>query len=172
MRSFLPRRHDLKGTTEVAYGIAILRVSYGRILMSRSHAFTLIRKLLTKLYKTAVKNLPGIVSCAVIVEAGAELDDLSLIRAVICLWNIVTREGGRLALIGYPGLTVSGKRPPLPPMLPNFGLAVDFDSGLKWVTQSGTEYEGGNTWHRHPGVSRGRSLIPGEKREGWDLEEN
>src|SRR5262245_46650748 len=122
MRSFLLRNHDLEGTSEITDGIAVLRVHYRQALISRSHGFILIRKLLKKLYKKSTKNVADNVSCAVVVEADAESDDLALIRAVMSLWDIVTRKGGRLVLIGYPILRVSGERTHLPPMMPNFGL--------------------------------------------------
>ena len=166
MRSFLLRSYDLEGAGEVADGIAILRLRYGQAIMASPCGFILIRRLLKKMYKKTAKSLPGSVSCAVVVEADAELNDLALIRGVMSLWEVVTKNGGRLALIGYPMMTVSGERTPLPPMMPNFGLARDIDSALQWVTQSHVEFEGGETWHNHAGVSRGRSLIPGEKSGG------
>ena len=163
MRLFPLGSRDLKGISEILDGIVVLRIRYGKALASRSHGGVLIQKLLAKLYKKAVNNLPSSVSCAVVVDAAVELEDLGLIRAVIGLWDIVTRSGGRLVLVGYPIVTVSGRKTRMPPMLPDFGLARDIGSGLKWAGRPHMEIEGGDTWSPHPGVSRGRSLVPGER---------
>ena len=163
MRLFHVGSRDLKGISEILDGIVVLRIRYGQALASRSHGGVLIQKLLAMLYKKAVKNLPSSVSCAVVVDAEVELEDLGLIRAVIGLWDMVTRNGGRVILVGYPIVTVSGRKTRMPPMLPDFGLARDIASGLKWVGRPPLEIEGGDAWSPYPGISRGRSLLPGER---------
>jgi hypothetical protein len=163
MRLFLLGSRDLKGISEILDGIVVLRIRYGQALASRPHGGVLIQKLLEKLYKKAAKNLPSGMSCAIVVDAEVELEDLGLIRAVIGLWDMVTRNGGRVILVGYPMVTVSGRKTRMPPMLPDFGLARDIASGLKWVGRPQLEIEGGDAWSPHPGVSRGRSLLPGER---------
>lgn len=163
MRLFLLGSRDLKGISEILDGIVVLRIRYGQALASRPHGGVLIQKLLEKLYKKAAKNLPSGMSCAIVVDAEVELEDLGLIRAVIGLWDMVTRNGGRVILVGYPMVTVSGRKTRMPPMLPDFGLASDIASGLKWVGRPQLEIEGGDAWSPHPGVSRGRSLLPGER---------
>jgi hypothetical protein len=131
MRLFLLGSRDLKGISEILDGIVVLRIRYGQALASRPHGGVLIQKLLEKLYKKAAKNLPSGMSCAIVVDAEVELEDLGLIRAVIGLWDMVTRNGGRVILVGYPMVTVSGRKTRMPPMLPDFGLARDIASGLK-----------------------------------------
>jgi len=163
MRLFQIGSRDLKGISEILDGIVVLRIRYGQALASRSHGGVLIQELLDKLYKKATKSLSSSMSCAVVVDAEVELEDLGLIRAVIGLWDVVTRNGGRLLLVGYPVVTVSGRKTRLPPMLPDFGLASDIASGLKWLGRPQFEIEGGDAWSPHPGVSRGRSLLPGER---------
>src|SRR5262245_61321574 len=144
MRRFQLGSRDLKGISEILDGIVVVRIRYGRALASRSHGGVLIQKLLEKLYKRAAKNFLSSLSCAVVVDAEVELEDLGLIRAVIGLWDIVTRNGGRLILVGYPIVTVSGRKTRMPPMLPDFGLARDIASGLKWVGRPHVEIEGGD----------------------------
>jgi len=170
MRLWLTRSRDLSGSSEVLDGILVLRIRYGPALASRLRGGVLIQKLLQNLYKKAVKSLPSNVPCAVVVEAASELEDLGLIRAVIGLWDIVTNSNARLILVGYPTTTVSGRKAPMPPMLPNFGLARDMVSGLKWIGQPELDIEGGDAWSTHPGVSRGRSLLPGERYPDEDPE--
>jgi hypothetical protein len=97
------------------------------------------------------------------VEAKVELQDLGLIHAVIGLWDIVTKKGGRIVLVGYPTITALGRRTFTPPMLPNFGLARDLTSALKWVRRPEFEIEGGDQWFNYPGISRARSLLAGER---------
>jgi len=173
--SFLPlRNHDLQGTCEIVDGMAVLCIRYSQALMSRSDSHELIDRLLKKLYDNAVKTSePSIVSCAVVVQGNAESEDLGLIRAVMSLWDTVTKLGGRLVLIEYPIATVSGRATELPPMMPDFGLARDLTSGLKWVCRPKAEFEGGHAWNADHGVSRGRSLLPGERFLGeWDIDEH
>src|ERR1051326_9367109 len=88
MRLSQLRSRDLTGISEILDGIVVLRIRYGQALASRSHGGVLIQKLLAKLYKQEVKDLPSSVSCAVVVDAEAELDHLGLIRAVLGFWDV------------------------------------------------------------------------------------
>jgi hypothetical protein len=154
---------NLTGISEILDGVIVLRIRYGGALAARSRGGVLIQKLLEKLYRKALKDMPSNTPCAIVVEAKVELEDLGLMRAVIGLWNMVTKNGGRLVLVGYPIVTASGRRIRMPPRLPDLALARDFASGLKWVGRPQLEIEGGDAWSHYPGVSRGRSLLPGER---------
>jgi hypothetical protein len=87
MRLFHLGSRDLKGISEILDGIVVLHIRYGQALASRSHGGVLIQKLLAKLYKKAVKNLPSSVSCAVVVDAEVELEDLGSIRTKTSAWE-------------------------------------------------------------------------------------
>ena len=155
---------DIVVCSEVIAGTLILRVTYGA---GAAHCGNVSERLTTEFesaFRTASSNARSAPPrCGVVINAEYEFDDQSLIRAIIALWDVASRENGSVFVVGYPQKTASGQRPPMPPLLPGVALARDVDSGIGWASRSERELEGGDNWNREPGVSRGRSLIPGER---------
>jgi hypothetical protein len=155
---------DLVITPMVASGTLLIHVKYGPVVTRRTDMFELLKAELESTFRTAMP-ITGAEwpRCGVLIQGDYEFDDLSLIRAIIGLWDAISRENGRLFIVGYPMVTESGRLTGLPPLLPGFALARDIDSGIRWASRPIHEMEGGDRWNYEPGVTRGRSLIPGER---------
>jgi hypothetical protein len=155
---------DVVISSEVSSGTAILRVTCGPGAARRTNLFEHLTTEFESAFRTALsKACAKPPRCGVVINAEYEFDDQSLIRAIIALWDVASREDGRVFVVGYPQRTASGQRLPMPPFLPGFALARDVASGIRWASRSKQDLEGGDNWNREPGVSRGRSLIPGER---------
>lgn len=143
-------------------GISVLRIGYDREFIGRSDARAKIREMLIRLYKGSASNLTRS-CCAVTICAEVESADLNLMRAIIHFWDFVTDHDGRVAVIGYPPITLLGDLVPLPPLLPNFALARDLKSALRWIKTPLEIADRHGSIQSIPGVSFGRYLVPGEK---------
>jgi hypothetical protein len=152
---------DVVVSSEVSSGTLIVRVTCGPGASRRANLFEHLTTEFESAFRTGLNTKPP--RCGVVINAEYEFDDQSLIRAIIALWDMASREDGRVFVVGYPQKTASGQRPPMPPFLPGFALARDVASGIRWASRSKQDLEGGDHWNREPGVSRGRSLIPGER---------
>lgn len=147
-------------------GAVVIRV-YGANVPTESDRYTFLRTLLMKQYQASVSQAPNS-SCVIVLGAETEFEGSALFRALMGVWNLVTDRDARIAVVGYPANTC-GQSGVLPPLLPNLALARDLACALEWIRLLEGKIAGGNYWPSVPGVSYGRSLLPGEKRSGeWE----
>ena len=160
--------HQIKGRLDRIDGVPVLYVSYSADFLVLSHVEEAAGDLLIELYDSLVWDSDEH-SCIVMISAEFEAADLGMMRALIRLWDVVTDREGRLAVVGYPSMTIKYERVLHAPLLPSFGLARDLESALRWI-KAPVALVGGDAQIRgFPGVSYGRCLVPGEKAlTSWD----
>ncbi len=144
-------------------GAVVIRI-YGADVPNASDRYTFLRTLLMKQYQAAVSQAPTS-SCVVVLGVETKFEGPALFRALMGVWNLVTDRDARIAVVGFLA-NGGGESGVLPPLLPNLALARDLACALKWIRLLEGKIAGGNYWPSVPGVSYGRSLLPGEKQSG------
>ena len=156
-------RETLGADNYLIDGVVVIRV-YGSEVPNESDRYTFLRTLLMKQYEASVSQAPTS-SCVVVFRAETEFEGPALFKALIGVWNLVTDRDARIAVVGYP-VKGGGLAGMLPPLLPNLALARDLACALGWIRRLESEIAGGDHWPSVPGVTYGRSMLPGEKRSG------